>query len=102
MNRTWTACQATIPESELLQSENEVFDMRKKWVDALDDVLKDPRSAVDLRKILDGKISKAISEHNDAMYKRFGEDGGGDGVREFAGISCLPGPLPKCYKGSTN
>jgi len=65
----------------------EIFDMRKGWVDALDDLTEDTRVDYNMLKDLDLEIWAAIDRVREKVDEKWGQNGGGEGVMEWYGTT---------------
>ena len=65
----------------------EIFDMRKGWVDALDDLTEDTRVDYNMLKDLDSEICAAIDRVREKVDEKWGQNGGGQGVTEWYGTT---------------
>ena len=73
--------------SDVLQVDQEVFDMGKSWTVKLDEALKDERGSKELIEKLDDHIQIGLDKYYEAIDKEWGENGGGNNSVELYGIT---------------
>jgi len=73
---------------DVLQVDEEVFDMRKSWTVKLDEALKNERGAKELIEKLDNHIQVGLDKYHEAIDDKWGGNGGGNSSVELYGTTC--------------
>ena len=74
-------------DSDVLQVDEEVFDMRKSWTVKLDEALKNERGSKELIEKLDNHIQVGVDVFNEAIDEKWGQNGGGNHSVELYGTT---------------